>query len=125
MLWLCVLMQRLKELKADAAGAEQKFDGKVIKGTCQKLEKSYFRLTAPPDPSVVRPLPVLKSALAKLVASLHDGSAPYFYALDQFKGMRQYLTVQHIRDEVCAQASPFCPSRPICTPALRAHSSSC
>ncbi|KAK9835859.1 hypothetical protein WJX74_009622 [Apatococcus lobatus] len=96
-------VMRLKELKSDAGGAEQRFDDKVIKGTCQKLEKSYFRLTAAPDPSVVRPLPVLKSALSKLVASLRDGSATYFYALDQFKGMRQDLTVQHIHDEVAAQ----------------------
>lgn len=32
----------------------------TIKGTCTVVEKHYFRLTQAPDPSKVRPEPVLK-----------------------------------------------------------------
>ena len=56
-----------------------------MQGTCQTLEKSYFRLTTAPDPSVVRPERVLRAALARLLHRLRDGSANYFYAADQFK----------------------------------------
>jgi hypothetical protein len=66
----------------------------------QELEKSYFRLTAAPDPSVVRPEPVLRKALDRLVGMLREGRANWFYACDQFKGLRQDCTVQHLRNEL-------------------------
>lgn len=69
----------------------------AIKGTCTDLEKSYFRLTAAPDPYLVRPESVLKAAYARLLTLLATGNAGYFYACDQLKGMRQDLTVQRIR----------------------------
>lgn len=59
--------------------------GLVSQGTCLTLEKSYFRLTTAPDPSVVRPEPVMRQALQRLLLQLRDGSASYFYAADQFK----------------------------------------
>ena len=37
-----------------------------IIGTCMDVEKPFFRLTAAPDPSTVRPVPVLNKALAKV-----------------------------------------------------------
>jgi hypothetical protein len=67
-------------------------------GTCQTLEKNYFRLTAPPNPSTVRPLPVLEMALDFISAKWkqkHD----YSYFCDQMKSMRQDLTVQRIKNE--------------------------
>ena len=73
-----------------------------LQGTCQQLEKSYFRLTSAPDPSVVRPPTVLRRALDRLLRLLRDGAVQYFYAVDQFKGMRQVL-----------QAWLHCP--PVCT----------
>lgn len=72
-------------------------DGPVV-GTCQKLEKSYFRLTAPPKPETVRPLPVLKEAIQLIITKWKD-EHNYGYACDQFKSMRQDLTVQHIKND--------------------------
>jgi hypothetical protein len=102
---------------ADGGDEDFNWDAISIKGTCQSLEKSYFRLTSAPDPSTVRPEPVLQAALKRLVKMIADpntyntpsqqqpgggggggGGVNYFYALDQFKGMRQDLTVQHIRN---------------------------
>ena len=47
-------MQRFKQLKEESGDLEDAYDGKVVQGTCQRLEKSYFRLTSAPDPAVVR-----------------------------------------------------------------------
>ena len=67
-------------------------------GTCQKLEKQYFRLTAPPPPDTVRPLPILEQAL-NLVRKKWKKEHNYTYACDQLKSLRQDLTVQHIKNE--------------------------
>jgi len=89
---------RLAALRDDVAGAEAAVrDDFVVRGTASALEKSYFRLTGAPDPASVRPEPVLAAALARLLGLLAAGSESYFYALDQFKGMRQDCTVQHLR----------------------------
>ena len=69
-----------------------------IVGTCQTLEKKYFRLTAPPNPETVRPLPVLEETL-ELLKSKWRKDNNYGYICDQFKSLRQDLTVQHIRTE--------------------------
>ena len=47
---------------------ELDLEGVAVIGTSNELEKSYYRLTAAPDPSVVRPEPVLKRALERLVS---------------------------------------------------------
>ena len=54
-------------------------------GTCQRLEKSYFRLTSAPDPAEVRPEPVLAAALDRLLRLVRAGQEKYLYLLDQFK----------------------------------------
>ncbi|GAB7339935.1 hypothetical protein MBLNU457_6455t1 [Dothideomycetes sp. NU457] len=72
-------------------------DGPVV-GTCQKLEKSYLRLTAPPKPETVRPLEVLKQTLDLLIRKWKD-EHNYGYACDQFKSLRQDLTVQRIKTD--------------------------
>ena len=51
-------------------GEDIDWDSFVVRGTCQEVEKSYFRLTAKPDPASVRPEPVLWKALDRLV-SMH------------------------------------------------------
>ena len=83
------------------------WDRFTIKGTNQKLEKSYLRLTSvsaastdspsfaeaqEPSPADIRPLHVLKQTLSLLKRKWKENHN-YPYALDQFKSMRQDLTV--------------------------------
>jgi len=71
--------------------------GPVV-GTCQKLEKPYFRLTSAPIPSHVRPEHILKQTL-ELLKKKWRKEGNYSYICDQFKSMRQDLTVQRITNE--------------------------
>ncbi|KAF1980162.1 hypothetical protein BU23DRAFT_445121 [Bimuria novae-zelandiae CBS 107.79] len=67
-------------------------------GTNMSLEKSYFRLTAPPKPETVRPQPVLEKTLAMLRKKWRTDKN-YGYMCNQFKSLRQDLTVQHIKND--------------------------
>ncbi|KAF4126498.1 SAC3/GANP/Nin1/mts3/eIF-3 p25 family, partial [Geosmithia morbida] len=69
-----------------------------IVGTCEVLEKKYLRLTAPPVPSKVRPERVLRQTL-DLLKKKWRKEGNYSYICDQFKSMRQDLTVQHLKNE--------------------------
>ncbi|CZT42091.1 related to leucine permease transcriptional regulator [Rhynchosporium secalis] len=71
--------------------------GPVV-GTCQILEKQYFRLTSAPVPSQVRPEPILRQTL-DLLKKKWKKEGNYSYICDQFKSMRQDLTVQRIKNE--------------------------
>lgn len=82
----------------------------TIKGTCMTVEKSYFRLTQAPDPSEVRPEPVLMEALKMLESKWNGKRADYKYIDDQFRSMRQDLTVQRIQNDFCVKVSPVVPS---------------
>lgn len=68
-----------------------------IVGTNQSLEKSYFRLTAPPKPETVRPQHVLEKTLDLLRKKWRE-EKNYNYICNQFKSLRQDLTVQHIKN---------------------------
>lgn len=70
--------------------------GPVV-GTCQDLEKRYFRLTAPPKAETVRPLEVLRKTYDLIKKKWKNGNN-YGYACDQLKSLRQDLTVQHIKN---------------------------
>jgi hypothetical protein len=84
-------------LNVDDAATFDPTTGPIV-GTCEKLEKRYLRLTAPPNPATVRPLRVLEKTLELLKKKWkEDGN--YGYACDQFKSLRQDLTVQHIKSE--------------------------
>lgn len=72
-------------------------EGPVV-GRSQDLEKKYFRLTSAPNPDTVRPLAVLEKTLDLLKRKWKQENN-YSYICDQFKSLRQDLTVQHIKNE--------------------------
>lgn len=74
-----------------------------MQGTCVSLEKKYFRLTGPPDPSAVRAPHVLQAALERVVRMYRAGQCDIHYAEDQLKAMRQDVTVQHVRGSLPVQ----------------------
>ena len=87
--------------RSDAA-REETWDALTIRGTCERVEKSYFRLTSAPDPATVRPERVLRVALDRLrEGPVKDES--YHYLADQLKAIRQDLTVQRVRSAFTAE----------------------
>ena len=95
-------LEALLAEKGDVELDDAALDALAVRGTATILEKSYFRLTAPPDPATVRPEPVLAAALERLVGLMAGRGVTYFYAADQFKGLRQDCTVQRLRGRVTA-----------------------
>ncbi|GAA5871909.1 hypothetical protein JCM16303_000912 [Sporobolomyces ruberrimus] len=78
------------------------WDQHTIVGTSKKLEKPYLRLTTVPDPTTIRPLPVLQKTLDFLKRKWKD-EGNYNYICDQFKSMRQDLIVQRITNDFTVQ----------------------
>ena len=72
-------------------------DGPVV-GTSQNLEKDFLRLTSAPKPETVRPVPVLRETL-DLLKKKWRAEKNYGYICNQFKSLRQDLTVQHVRTD--------------------------
>ncbi|KAI9652211.1 MAG: hypothetical protein M1831_007120 [Alyxoria varia] len=72
-------------------------DGPVV-GTSQSLEKEFLRLTSAPKPETVRPVPILRETL-DLLKKKWRAEKNYGYICNQFKSLRQDLTVQHVRTE--------------------------
>ncbi|KAK9422792.1 hypothetical protein SUNI508_00655 [Seiridium unicorne] len=71
--------------------------GPVV-GLCTDLEKRYLRLTAAPKASMVRPEHILHQTL-DLLKKKWRKEQNYNYICDQFKSLRQDLTVQRIRND--------------------------
>ncbi|KAJ5632317.1 hypothetical protein N7490_008656 [Penicillium lividum] len=84
--------------KSATSSPQPEVDQGPVVGRCETLEKNYFRLTSAPNPDTVRPLPVLRMTL-DLLKKKWRKEGNYGYICDQFKSLRQDLTVQHIRNE--------------------------
>lgn len=91
-----------KNAKVSRSDEIPEFKGAPIVGTSKNLEKQYLRLTAPPDPSTVRPLEVLRQSL-EMVMEKYNSGKDYHYLCDQLKSIRQDITVQNIRDTFAVQ----------------------
>ncbi|OAR03280.1 hypothetical protein LLEC1_03068 [Akanthomyces lecanii] len=83
---------------ANITPTESTLSSGPIVGTSEVLEKRYLRLTAPPIPSNVRPKHILRQTL-DLLKKKWRKEGNYSYVCDQFKSMRQDLTVQRIRND--------------------------
>ena len=76
--------------------------GPGVQGTCEELEKSYFRLNEAPQASDVRPVRVLVKAHARVMRLWQSRERGYGYVNDQLKAIRQDLTVQSVRTDFAA-----------------------
>lgn len=70
--------------------------GKQIVGTSTALEKPYLRLTAEPNPSVIRPEGVLKRSFRHVFDTFMK-NRNYRYIEEQLRSIRQDIQVQHLR----------------------------
>ncbi|KAG2736388.1 hypothetical protein G9P44_000478 [Scheffersomyces stipitis] len=70
----------------------------VFVGISQALEKNYLRLTSEPKPEMVRPQDVLERSMDYVLA-VYEANKIYSYIINQFKSIRQDLTVQHIKND--------------------------
>lgn len=72
--------------------------GVTIVGRSLDLEKNYLRLTTAPNPDNVRPFERLQKSM-EYVLLKYGHTKNYSYIINQFKSIRQDLTVQHIKGD--------------------------
>jgi len=77
---------------------EDAWDLFTVKGVCQVVEKSFFRLTSAPDPNEVRPLNILQRAFREVIRKWERGEVEYEYVWSQLKAIRMDLRVQRIKN---------------------------
>lgn len=90
--------QRFESPKPQSSPNTSVESSNVIVGRCQDLEKYYLRLTSAPDPEKVRPPEVLTKSV-EYILSKYNENKTYSYLINQFKSVRQDLTVQHIKND--------------------------
>jgi hypothetical protein len=79
---------------------DEDYEQMTVKGTSNKLDKEYLRLTAPPRAELVRPKAVLVQHLQHLKAERQETSKrrEYDWFCSQLKAVRQDCRVQRIVD---------------------------
>lgn len=82
-------------------------DDKPLEGSCTEVERPYYRTTALPRASDVRPVHVLKQAFA-LVSGKWAQTQDWVYASEMLRSIRQDLTVQMVRDAFAVEVYEFC-----------------
>lgn len=60
-----------------------------VQGTSTAIEKQFLRLTSEPDPSTVRPEPILKKSLKHVISRWKKGEVVYSWVEEQFRSIRQ------------------------------------
>ncbi|KAK0467286.1 SAC3/GANP/Nin1/mts3/eIF-3 p25 family-domain-containing protein [Desarmillaria tabescens] len=78
------------------------WDRYTIVGSSQELFKDYLRLTSEPKPEQIRPYAVLQQTLLELKKRWRE-KCSYSWICNQFKSLRQDLTVQRIKNDFTVQ----------------------
>ena len=73
----------------------------INQGTSTALEKPYLRLTKEPDPSMIRPEPILKKSLKMVLDKWKNKEVSYPYVAEQFRSIRQvwYFNSQFVNSK--------------------------
>jgi hypothetical protein len=88
---------RKRPMTPDDVSMEESVQGALV-GTNESLEKEYLRLTDVPDPARIRPLRVLRKTFAMLCDKIQQGVPYKNYLWEQFKSLRQDLTVWQLME---------------------------
>lgn len=70
--------------------------GKPVVGLCERVEKSFLRLTSAPKPEDVRPPRILRKALSNVKTHWKLQDRDYDWVCRQMKSIRQDYKVQHV-----------------------------
>ncbi|CAD8118925.1 unnamed protein product [Paramecium sonneborni] len=98
------IKQQQKQIKKKIEEEDQFIQTNMkITGTCEDLEKPYYRLTGLPDPNTIRPEHILKKALNHILEKWKNCQADYNFTIEQFRSIRQDLLVQHIENRFTVQ----------------------
>ncbi|CAD8193928.1 unnamed protein product [Paramecium pentaurelia] len=98
------IKQQQKQIKKKIEEEDQFISTNMkITGTCEDLEKPYYRLTGLPDPNTIRPEFILKKALNHILEKWKNYQADYNFTIEQFRSIRQDLLVQHIENRFTIQ----------------------
>lgn len=73
---------------SDPYAEERLFESMKIEGTSTDLEKPFYRLTEIPEPTEVRPEPVLRKSVGHILAKFSAGECDVHFVVDQFKSIR-------------------------------------
>lgn len=96
------MKERPKEREKEEKKVERDYFTGNIVGKSKSIEKPYLRITGCPDPETIRPEHILKRALKYFLDQYKKGRS-YEYLIEQFRSIRQDLTVQNIKSSLTVQ----------------------